>query len=203
MRRSLISFGIVLWACRPVAPAAASCPADLLLAGQDDIARFAGCTDARSVTIRTAAPLDTTPLALVSISGDLVIGPSVGIEVIELRGLRRLGRLHASSNQSLRRLALPQLATVARIEITGNAALVTIAMPHLARAEAIAITDAPELELIDLPALAAIDELTIADHPKLAALELGGLARAGAVRIENVPTLPAEIVDALRQLPAR
>src|SRR5450432_4132131 len=55
---------VILLACHPAAPVATSCPADLLLAGQDDIARFAGCTAARSVTIRTAAPLDTTPLAL-------------------------------------------------------------------------------------------------------------------------------------------
>jgi len=188
-------------------PVAASCRADgvVVLAGQDDVAGFASCSTATAVTIRTGARLDTASLQLATISGDLVIGPSVGTETIVLGQLRSVGgRIRVSGNQSLRNLSLPRLETAGAIELDGNTALATIAMPVLASAAAIAITDDAELELVDLPALVTIGgTLVITDAPKLALLELAQLASVGAVRIEHVDALPADVAEALRRLPAR
>jgi hypothetical protein len=177
----------------------------MLLAGPDDVARLAHCTSAAALTIRTAAPLDLSAMQLAEIRGDLVIGPSVGIEVVLLPALRSVGgRVHASSNASLRAITLPALATAGALEVDGDVSLTTLALPHLAAvAGGVSITDGPELELIDLPALTAIGgALVITDHPKLAAVELGAVT-AASVRIDGVPALPPELAAQLRQLPTR
>jgi hypothetical protein len=209
-RSSSVALLGVLAACHtaraPAVPVVASCQPDrvVVLAGQDDVTGFASCTHAAGVTIRTGARLETASLQLASITGDLVIGPSVGTETIVLGQLRSVGgRIRVSGNQSLRNLSLPRLETAGAIELDGNTALATIAMPVLASAAAVAITDDAELELVDLPGLVTIaGALVITDAPRLALLELAQLASVVAVRIENVAALPADVAEALRRLPA-
>jgi hypothetical protein len=182
------------------APPPPACAFEVVLAGRGDVARTARCETAGRVAIRTGAPLDVSTMRLREVSGDLVIGPSVGVDEIRLPELREIhGALRVVGNGDLHGLYLPALVRVARIEIAGNVALTTIALPKLAAVDGgIAITDNSDLEMIDTPALTTIGgSLAIANDPNLALVEMPTLARAGSVRVEACPKLPAETVDAL------
>ena len=64
-----------------------ACPMDrtVLITGQDDVKDHAACTALSSLTIRSGAALDLSALrALTSITGDLQIGPTVGMEELQL-----------------------------------------------------------------------------------------------------------------------
>ena len=175
----------------------------VLLGGQDDVAAVAGCTTLPGLTIRTAAPLRLEPLRrLVTITGDLVIGPSVGLDEATLPELRTIGgTLRVISNGNLHGLFLPKLERAGRIEVEANVAITSVSLPRLAAVEALVITDDPELELIDVSSLATVGgELVISDNPKLVMIEAGKLAKAPSVKLENNRLLPAEQADALRTL---
>ncbi len=185
----------------------ASCPQDrtITITTQDDVARFAGCKSARNVVIRTGAAIDLTPLGkLDDIRGDLIIGPTVGLEEAGLNGLEHVGgAVRVSDNAAMHGLYLPRLLDVGRIVIEGNPGLRTVALPRVAAIHgALAVTDNPKLELLTASELVAIDrELVIAGHPKLENLELAHLAGADGVRVADNPKLPAAIVQRLGQLP--
>jgi hypothetical protein len=189
------------------APGSPTCPIDrtVVLASQADLARFATCTTARAVTIRSGARLDTSALrALTTITGDLTIGPTVGVEDITLGELRVVeGAIHVVGNSLMQGLFLPRLERAGRIEIDGNVAVTTISLPQLAAVRgAVRITDNASLELVDLPNLAAIDhELVVAGDPKLALVEAAQLQSAASVQID-APLLPPDVAGRLCSLPA-
>jgi hypothetical protein len=209
MRRSrssaAVGLTIAALACgpAPASPAAARCPADraVVLASRADVARVAGCTELRGVTVRTGGALDLSTLrALTAISGDLVIGPTVGIEQVTLGGLRRVdGAIRVTGNGLLEGLYLPRLERAGGLAIEGNAAITTISLPRLvAVGGALQITGNASLELVDLSALASIGrELVLAGGPRLTLALAGQLERAAAVRID-APNLPSDVVDRLR-----
>jgi hypothetical protein len=182
----------------------ASCPQNRVveLGLQEDVAKFRGCTRASGVSIRTGATIDVSPLhELEEISGDLVIGPTVGIDSVAFNGLLRVGgTIRVASNGSLHGLFLPRLEQVGRIEIDGNVVLTTISVPRLTTVRgAVVITDNHGLELVSATLLQSIGgELVIADHPRLNLLELPRLVRVPTARIENNPKVPPEVVEALR-----
>jgi len=188
---------------RPAAPAAPSCPTDrtVVLASQRDITRLARCTTARGVTIRSGAALDTSVLhALATITGDLVIGPTVGVEEVTLGELRIVGgAIHVVSNGLMQGLFLPRLERAGRIEIDGNVAITTISLPKLtAVGGAVSITDNASLELLDMPALATIDQaLVLTGDPQLTLVEAAQLHAAGSVQLD-VPKLPPDVAERLR-----
>ena len=160
----------------PVSRAPASCPAQpVVLARQADVARLAGCTTARGVTIRSGAALDLAALgALTAITGDLVIGPTVAIEDITLGELRVVdGAIRVIGNGLLRGLYLPRLERAGAVDIDGNASIATIALPRLEAVHgALRITDDASLELLDLSALASVDgALVLAGAPGLTLVE--------------------------------
>jgi hypothetical protein len=200
---------VALMACgaAPGSPAAPRCPTDrpVVLASQADIARLARCTTVPGVTIRSGAALDTSALhALVMITGDLVIGPTVGTSEIALRELRVVvGTIRVAGNTLMQGLFLPKLEHAGRIEIEGNAAVTTVSLPKLAAVHgALRITDNASLELADLSALAAIDqELVLTGDPELALVEAPALEAAASVQIE-VPKLSTEVADRLRAIAA-
>lgn len=185
----------------------AKCPQDrtIAIATQDDVARFAGCTRARDVVIRTGAAVDLAPLAhLDEIRGDLIIGPTVGIEEAGLNGLEHVGgAIRVTDNAAMHGLYLPRLLDVGRIVIDANPGLRTVALPRVTRIHGpLAVTDNPKLELLTASELVQIDrELVIGGQPKLENLEVGHLAAADGVRIGDDPKLPAELVQRLQQLP--
>lgn len=206
MRRSRSRAGLAaalaLAACGPAhvfhkEPEAACGAEAITLASREDVARLAGCKQAGPVTIRTAGALDLSALArLEAIEGDLVVGPSVGLEELALPRLVRIrGKLRVTANGNLRGVFLPKLEAAARVEIEDNVAVSTVALPRLARTDALVIRGDAELELVDLSALTAVaGELVLENNPKLTVVE-GGPVTAGTVRIENNPQLPRETID--------
>jgi hypothetical protein len=191
----------------PATGTTADCPVDrpVLLARRADLARIAPCTALAGVVIRTAAPLQTSALrGLVTITGDLVIGPTVAVDEVTLAGLRAVdGAIRIVGNGLLRGVFLPRLEHAGRIEIDGNAVLTTISMPHLQGVRgALRITDNAQLELVEVSALTAIDgELVIERSPRLALVEAAQLRRAGSVQLE-LPALPADVAARLRAVAA-
>jgi hypothetical protein len=139
--------------------------------------------------------------SLATITGDLMVGPTLGLEELSLLDLHEVGgAIQVTSNGTLRGLFLPRLERAGRVEIEANAALVTISMPRLATvAGSQVITGNGSLELIDLSALTAVGkDLVITDNPRLALIEAGQLARALDVRVTGNRALPAEQIEALR-----
>ena len=174
----------------------------VVLGSQDDVTSFAGCKTASGLTIRTGATIDLTPLReLEQITGDLVIGPTVGIEEAALNGLMHVGgAVRVSNNPSLRGLFLPRLEDAGRIAVDTNVTLTTIALPRIATVYgSIVVSNNRALELVSIPELVTVGhELVILDHPKLTLVQAGRLNAAEAVRIEGNPKLPAELVDQMR-----
>lgn len=184
-------------------PVASRCPADrvVVLASQADVARFASCATVHGVIIRSGAALDLSKLrALVTITGDLVIGPTVAIDEIAFGDLRAVdGAIHVVGNGLLQGLYFPELERAGRIEIDGNVAITTVSLPKLTAVRgALRITDNASLEIVDIPRLAAIDqELVLTGDPKLALVEAAALHTAATVRLE-LPALPPDVAAQLR-----
>lgn len=181
----------------------ASCPKDrsVEIGLQEEVAKLAGCTQLAGVVIRTGATIDVTPLKqLEEISGDLTIGPTVGLDEAAFNGLLRVGgTIRVMNNGSMRGLYFPRIEHVGRIEVENNAVMVSISMPRLASvAGAMVISDNGGLELINAPLLATVGkELVISGHPKLNLLEMPQLASVEAIRIEGNPKLPPDVVERL------
>ena len=206
MAANAVALGMLAAACgasspSPASPTAPRCPTDrVVLASQADVARIAGCTTLRDVTIRTGAPLDTSVLrSLATITGDLIIGPTVGMQDVTLGELRAVdGTIHVISNGLMQGLFLPRLERAGRIEIDGNVAVTTISLPRLATVRgALRITDNASLELVDVPVLVSIEqELRLTGDPQLALVEATQLRAAASVQLD-LPRLPAEIAAKL------
>ncbi|HEX5063856.1 MAG TPA: hypothetical protein VFV99_30965 [Kofleriaceae bacterium] len=181
----------------------ASCPKDrtVELGLQDEVKKLAGCTQVSRLVIRTGATLELSPLAeLEEITGDLSIGPTVGLDEAAFNGLLHVGgTIRVANNGSLRGLFFPRLERAGRIEIENNVVLNSISMPRLAAVDGAAvIADNGGLEMISAPLLVSVGkELVISGHAKLNLLEMSHLATVEALRVENNPKLPPETVEQL------
>jgi hypothetical protein len=177
----------------------------VVIAGQEDVARIAACTALSSVTIRTGASISLTGLrALETITGDLAIGPTVGLDEVSLPELREVGgTIKITSNGSLHGVFLPRLEQAGRFEIESNAALTSIALPRLVTSRgSLVVAQNGSLELIDLSELATVGkDLVIADNPVLTLIEAGKLTQVMDVRIEGNRALPPDQVDGVRAKP--
>lgn len=200
----LLPSSVLLAACGGAqqAPIEAQCNADakIVLRGQEDVAAAARCLTIESLTIRTGALLDLTPLShLHVVLGELRVGPTVGLVHLDLSALYSAGEITIAGNGDLHGIALPKLTTARSIAIESNVALTTIAMPKLAKvAGALTVASHGDLGLVELSSLANVGDLAVTDNPKLTLLELGKLEHATSVRIENNGDLDATIVDAVR-----
>ncbi len=146
--------------------------ADILLAGQDDVAAAAGCRTVDSLTVRTGMALDLSPLGrLTTIKGALVVGPSVGLAEVALPRLHSAGSVRIVSNGNLHGVVFRELDHATSVEVEANSALATLSMPSLVSADRLSISDNAELELVDLSKLASITDLAIAKNPKLTMIE--------------------------------
>lgn len=200
---------LVLAACPGAkAPGIPVCPTDrtVIIAGQEDVAKLAACTTLSSVTIRTGASISLTGLrALETITGDLAIGPTVGLDEVSLPELREVGgTVKITSNGSLRGVFLPRLEQAGRIEIESNVALTSIALPRLVTSRgSLVIAQNAGLELIDLSELASVGkDLVIADNTALTVIDAGKLTQVMDVRIEGNRVLPPDQVDGVRAKPS-
>src|SRR5690349_12512158 len=123
MRRSPSRLALAVLGGCGAAPASAtvpSCPTDrpVVLASRADLARIASCTTLAGVVIRTGAALDTSGLGVVTITGDLSIGPTVGIQEVTLGKLRAVdGAIRVSGNGLLQGLFFRQLQRAGAIDI--------------------------------------------------------------------------------------
>jgi hypothetical protein len=185
----------------PIPPAVACSDARVVLASQADVAALVRCSTLRSLVVRTGARLDLSGLrAPLAITGDLVIGPTVGLEELTLPGVRVVeATVRVVGNGLMQGLFLPGLERAGRIEIDGNVAVTTISLPRLATiAGALVVTDNASLEMLDLPALTSVDgELVVARNPKLSLLEAPQLRRAATVLLD-APALPDDVAAGLR-----
>ncbi|HUS30589.1 MAG TPA: hypothetical protein VMZ53_18900 [Kofleriaceae bacterium] len=167
----------------------------------EDVKKFAGCEKATGIQIRTGATVDVRPLSdLEEITGDLSIGPTVGVDSVAFNGLLRVGgTIRVANNGSLRGLYFPRLEHAGRIEVDNNAVLSTISMPRLAKVDgSMVITDNTGLELITTTLLVDVGhELVIAGQPKLNLFEIPRIQHLQTIRLEGVPKLPPEVVEAL------
>lgn len=206
MRRSRSSALLVLLAACPGTRTAGTpaCPQDrtVVIGSQDDVKRHAACESLSSLTVRTGAPVDLTPMStLVTISGDLDVGPTVGVEELKLSELREVGgTVRIASNTSLHGLFLPRLEKAGRIEVEANASLTTIALPRLtAVAGAFVVAGNSLLEIVDISELATVGkDLVVADNTALTLIEGGKLETVQELRIEGNKKLPADAAEGLR-----
>jgi hypothetical protein len=179
------------------------CPTDhsVELGLQEEVNKLAGCTTLPGIVIRTGAPIDVAPLKdLEEITGDVSIGPTIGLDEIAFNGVLRVGgTIRASNNSSLRGLFFPRVERVGRIEIENNAVMTSISLPRLVTVDSsMVIADNSALELITASSLATVGkELVIAGHVKLSMVEMSALTHVEAARIEGNPMLSADVVDAL------
>ncbi|HEX3481730.1 MAG TPA: hypothetical protein VHT91_42250 [Kofleriaceae bacterium] len=194
---------VVLTGCgaAPVSPSAPGCPDGVMrVASRGDLVRLASCATLRGLTVRSGAALDVSALrALTTITGDLVIGPTLAVEDVELPALRTVGgAIRVVGNGLLRQLRLPTLELAGTVVIDGNPVVATIALPRLQTVHgALRITDNAVLELLDLAALASVDqELVFAGEPALALVEAEQLRHAAAVQID-APRLPPDVTERL------
>jgi hypothetical protein len=191
----------------PASPPASSCPTDraVILASRADIARAASCTTLAGVMVRSGAALDTSALsALTTITGDLIIGPTVGIHDATFRELRIVdGALRVGGNGLLQGLFLPKLERAGSIAIDGNVALTTISLPRLTSVGgSFHITDNASLELVDIPTLQSIaHDFVITGAPQLTLIDASQLQAAASVKLEGSKLSP-ELADRLRAVSA-
>ena len=167
----------------------------------EDVKKFAGCEKATGIVIRTGATIDVTPLSeLEEVTGDISIGPTVGVESIAFNGLLRVGgTIRVANNGSMRGLYLPRLEHAGRIEVDNNAVLSTISMPRLQKVDgSLVITDNNALELITTTRLTDVgQEVVVTGQPKLNLFEIPLIQHMQTIRLERVPKLPADVVELL------
>ncbi len=179
------------------------CPTDrsVELGLQEEVKKLAGCTTVAGIVIRTGATIDVSPLKeLEEITGDLTIGPTIGLDEVAFNGLLRVGgTIRVANNSSLRGLFFPRVERIGRIEVENNAVLSSISMPRLTAVDgAMVIADNGRLELVSAPLLATVGkELVISGHTKLSLVEMASLTTVEATRIEGNPKLSADVVERL------
>ncbi len=205
MRRSRSSLFLLLAACPGSRTAGTpACPQDrtVVISSQDDVVRHAACESLSSLTVRTGAAVDLGPMrALETISGDLDVGPTVGVEELKLSDLREVGgTVRIASNSSLHGLFLPRLEKAGRIEVEANASMTTIALPRLVTvAGAFVVAGNSSLEIIDISELATVGkDLVVADNGSLTLIEGGKLESVQELRLEGNRKLPPDAGEGLR-----
>jgi hypothetical protein len=187
----------------PPSPSTAPCRevGDARVAAAADLAALARCASLRSLTVRSGAALELAGLtALEAVAGDVSIGPTVAVDLVELRELRRIGgTLRIAGNGALSGVFLPRLETVGRIEIEDNPALTTVAMPQLTQVRGLLrLANDADLEAISMNSLRRAGELGLAALPRLGVLQLDGLRVVDTWSVAELPAVDAAEVAALR-----
>ncbi|CAN5828118.1 hypothetical protein BH11MYX2_BH11MYX2_34390 [soil metagenome] len=168
---------------------------------QADVDRVAGCRWMGSLTIKTGAPLDLSPLEVERITGDVNVGPTLALEELRLDHLRAVGgAIRVESNALLHGVFLPQLERTRTFTIEAGSALATIAAPKLVTVnDSITIDELGSVEILDFSAVETIGgALTITHNPELTLVQFDALKIVKTVVIEANDKLPADQVDALR-----
>ncbi|HEY4178920.1 MAG TPA: hypothetical protein VGM90_18865 [Kofleriaceae bacterium] len=205
MYRALSSL-VLLGACgggQKPPPAVANCNriGAVSIAEQADVDRVAACTWMGSLTVRTGAPLDLSPLKVERITGDVNIGPTLAVEELRLDHLREVGgAIRVESNALLHGVFLPQLERTRAFTIEAGSSLATIAAPKLTTVnDSITIDELGSVEILDFSAVETIGgALTITHNPELKLVQFDALKIVKSVVIEANAKLPVDQVEALR-----
>jgi hypothetical protein len=178
-------------------PAPARCPrGDVAISSQDSVEALRGCPAlAGDLRIRTGAALDLAALgSLERIRGDLVIGPTLGLDTIAgLGALREVGgTLRLVANGDVTAAFFPALTRAGSVDIDSNLALAQIMFPALTEVGAdLLVRRNSMLELVDLGPLTRVGATLALEHnPALASVWVAA-PRAAAVRILGNPQLEA------------
>jgi hypothetical protein len=189
-------------ASRSRSPSPCHSPGGARISDAADLSASLSCARLSALVVRTGAMLSIAGFdRLEEIDGDLVIGPTVAVDIVEMRKLVRIGgRLRISGNSSLTGVFLPRLRAAGRVEIEYNAGLSTVSMPALTEVgQRVAVTNNPDLEALSMNALERAGELVLSSLPKLGVLQLDGLRSVGAWGVSELPALAAEEFADLRE----
>jgi hypothetical protein len=195
-----------LAACGAVASSRAKgrgggCPSGVVhVSSAEDVAALVGCTRLAGLTVRTGAAVSLTGLAqLAEIEGDLVVGPTLSVDAVDLPQLERVGgSVRIAGNSQLVGVFLPELTAARWLEIEHNASLGTVSMPKLAEAERLVVRDNAGLEALSINELTRVGELVLEELPRLGLLQADRLARVTRWKVGALPALEADRVNELR-----
>ncbi|MEZ4401919.1 MAG: hypothetical protein R3B06_17955 [Kofleriaceae bacterium] len=185
---------VTLAACRHGgAPVAGPCPtAPVVVAAQAQVDALAGCASLAALHVRSAAPLDLTPLGgLVEVTGDLTIGPTLAITSVGLPALRRVGgTFRLDSGGLVSGVFAPQLTAVGGLTMRDAPALTTVSVPALTTvAGDVRLERVPALEHVDALALTTVVGDLVVIAPALSSW-LGLAPQVGGVTTVQAPVGP-------------
>jgi hypothetical protein len=169
---------VLLAGCtHPHAGADARCSGDAVIVSDEQLDAIGRCAAYDgSLQIRGAGELDLTRLAKVErITGDLTIGPTFGLDVVDLEHLRAVGgALRIVSNGAATGAYLPALEQVGSLEISSNVGLAGVALPSLTRIGGDLVVDGnPVLENLTAAKLQAVGGQLVMDrNPQLTLIEI-------------------------------
>jgi hypothetical protein len=182
---------------------APACPrGDVVVTSQESAAELRGCAVvAGDLRIRTGAALELSALAGVErIEGDLVVGPTLGLDTVSaFGGLRAVsGTVRLVANGDVGSAFFPVLERAGAVEIDGNLALMQAMFPALREVDRdVVVRGNSVLELVDLGALATVGgALAVERNPALAQVWVTR-PRSATVRVVGNPRLDAVVQSTL------
>jgi hypothetical protein len=167
---------------------------------QQDLTSLRGCTHLGGLIVRSGAALTFAPLhQLAEIDGDLVVGPTLGVDAVDLPSLRRVGgTLRIAGSSALVGVFLPALLAAAHLELEHNAALTSISLPALRDAASLSVRGNVELEALTLAALERVGTLRLEGSPRLGLLLAERLTHVERWEVGPLPALEPAVLDELR-----
>jgi hypothetical protein len=194
---------LALVGCGGAQRSAAVCPrGDVVVTSQESAAELRGCAVvAGDLRIRTGAALDLSALAAVErVAGDLVIGPTLGLDTVATLGALRevAGTVRLVANGDVGSAFFPALVRAGGVEVDGNLALVQVMFPALREvAGDVIVRGNSMLELVDAGSLTTVGgALVIERNPALAQVWVTR-PRATEVRVIANPALDAAVQSTL------
>lgn len=192
----------VAWAtvgCARVIPratavnATACATADVIATDTAGLLPYAHCRELQSLTVRSGAAVDFTVLAkLTFVTGDLRIGPSLGITEISLPGLQAVGgTLRVAGNTVASGLYTKQLQHIGMLEIADNATLSTLALSALEHVTGnVTIARNGDLSTVLAPRWTKVGGVfRLQSCRSLEFVEIDPTFSAAAVQISDIPKL--------------
>lgn len=177
---------------RPLAPAACK-QAHIVATNTASLQPFVACHEIASLTARSGAEIDFSVLAnLVTVHGDVRIGPSVAISEIALPTVQAIeGTLRVASNTALTGVFVSRLQRVGAMEFSDNAALATISLARLQSvAGDVTVQRNGDLSTVLAPGLTHVTgRFRLAASRSLEVVEFAKQFAAGVIEMEGLPKL--------------
>lgn len=176
-----------------VVSAAACATADVMATDTAGLVPYAHCSELHSLAVRSGAAVDFAVLAnLTSVTGDVRIGPSLGITEISLPKLQSVGGvLRVTGNTIVSGLYAKLLQHIGMLEITDNATLSTLALSALQRVTGdVTIARNGDLGTVLAPRWTAVGGVfRLQSCRSLEFVEIAPGFAAAAVQISDIPKL--------------